>query len=378
MLRTSVAMIALVLSGGSLLNSAHAPHLPRARVQSGVGLQKAVAPIRTLSGSTAGVKALAFSPDDKTLVSAGDTEIRFWDASTGTPGKSLHGHTKASRAVAISADGTRVASSGEDGTLILWNAVSGEALNRHTGRNYNLSKLAFSPQRDRLLGARGAFASLFDPNTGEEVGPILGHAIGISSLSWSPNGRYIAAGSLAWPEDRATAVVWEIAPAADVGHWLTYNSSAVRGMDGKVVSTSSKARLNEHVKYFRDFKTSVRQILVWDCFAADSDTLVVAWGNEVVLHSMQADKDTGSMKIPPEISDTNSILRGMALSPNGKLLATARANTVQIWNIATAQLVAKFHDHGDDVDCLAFSHDGKVLATGSADKTIKLWDMLRY
>jgi WD40 repeat protein len=37
--------------------------------------------------------------------------------------------------------------------------------------------------------------------------------------------------------------------------------------------------------------------------------------------------------------------------------------------------VAKFLDHSDDVDCLAFSHDGKVLATGSADKTIKLWDM---
>ncbi|MCW3051401.1 MAG: repeat, subgroup, partial [Chthonomonadales bacterium] len=343
-----------------------------------LGVQKAIPPIRTLSGSAAGVKALAFSADDKTLLSAGDTEIRFWDASTGAPGKTLHGHTKASRAVAISSDGTRVAGSGEDGTLILWNVVSGEVLNRHTGRNYDLHKLSFSPQGDRLLGSRGAFASLFDPNTGEEVGPILGHAIGLSSLSWSPNGKFIAAGSLAWPEDRATAVVWEIAPAAEAGHWLTYNSSAVRSMDGKVVITGPKARLNAHVKYFRDFKTSTRQILVWDCFAADSDTLVVAWGNEVVFHSMQTDKDTGSMKIPPEISDTNSILRGMALSPNGKLLATVRANTVQIWNIATAQLVAKFHDHGDDVDCLVFSHDGKVLATGSADKTIKLWDMVAY
>jgi hypothetical protein len=66
--------------------------------------------------------------------------------------------------------------------LILWNAVSGEVLNRHTGRNYDLHKLAFSPQGDRLLGARGAFASVFDPNKGEDVGPILGHASAASSV----------------------------------------------------------------------------------------------------------------------------------------------------------------------------------------------------
>ena len=378
MLRTSVAMIALFLSSGSAVSSAHAPQRLQAQDKPTLGVQKAIAPIRTLVGSAAGVKALVFSADDKTLVSAGDTDVRLWDASTGAPVKTLRGHSKASRAVAISSDGKRVASSGEDGMLILWDAVSGEVLARHTGRNYDLHKLSFSPQGDRLLGSRGSFASLFDPNTGEEVGPILGHAIGLSSLSWSPNGKFIAAGSLAWPEDRATAVVWEIAPAADAGKWLTYNSSTVRSMDGKVVTNGPKARLNEHIKYFRDFKTSTRQILVWDCFAADSDTLVVAWGNEVVFHSMQTDKDMGSMKIPPEVSDSNSILRGMALSPNGKLLAIVRANTVQIWNIVTAQLVAKFHDHVDDVDCLAFSHDGKLLATGSADKTIKLWDMVRY
>jgi WD40 repeat protein len=40
--------------------------------------------------------------------------------------------------------------------------------------------------------------------------------------------------------------------------------------------------------------------------------------------------------------------------------------------------MAKFRDHGDDIHCLAFSYDGKVLPTGSADKTIKLWNMIGY
>lgn len=378
MLRTGIAILALVVSAGIRVDSALPGQRLKTQEKPTFGVQKAIAPIRTLSGCALGVKALAFSPDDKILFSAGDKEIRIWDASTGALRASLVGHTKASHAVAISPDGKRMASSSEEGTLILWNAVSGEPLARQTGRSYNLHNLAFSPQGDRLLGSRGPFASLFDAVTGEERGPILAHAIGISSLTWSPNGKSIAVGSLAWPEDRATAVVWEIAPDVADGQWLTFNSSAVRNMDGKVVATGPKTKLNEHVRYFRDFKTTARQIQVWDCFAADSDTLVVAWGNEVSFHSIQTDKETGSLKIPPDVSDSNSTLHGMALSPNGKLLAVVRANTVQIWKIETAQLVARFRDHGDDVDCMAFSHDGKVLATGSADKTIKLWDMAGY
>lgn len=371
-------LIALAGLGSLGAASSQAQKLPRAQDPPAFVVRKATLPVRTLSGPKGGVKALAFSPDDKTLLSAGDKEILLWDTSTGEPRNPLTGHTKGTYAVAISADGRRIASSGEDGTLIVWDAVSGQPIARHTGADYALHNLAFSAQGESVLGSRGAFASLFDSTTGEEAGPLLGHATALASLSWSPDGKFIAVGCLAWPDERPTMAVWEISRKTEAGQWLTFNSNNVRNRKDKSVVAGPRVRLNEHVKYFRDFRESRQQIVVGVCFAADSDLLAVGWGTEVALHSMKTGQDIKSIPILPEASDTRIPLHALALSPNGQLLAVVRANTVQIWNVETARLVAKFLDHNDDVECLAFSHDGKVLATGSADKTIKLWDMTGY
>jgi WD40 repeat protein len=341
-------------------------------------VQKAVPPLRTLSGLTRGVKALAFSPDDKTLFSAGEKEIRVWDAVTGEPKTSLVGAAKGTVAVAVSPDGKRIVAEGEDGSLLFWDAVTGMQTARQTGNGHAVRMLSFSAAGDTVLGARGSSAVLFDAATGEEKGPILGHATVLSALSWSPDGKRIAVGCAAWPNEHATAVVWEISPVAEVGHGLTFNSNAVRDLNNKVITPAARTRLNDHVKYFRQFKQTELKIVVQACFAADSDTLAVAWGTEAVLHSMQTDQDIRTFSIPPEEADTRTPLRAMALSPDGKLLAVVRANVIQVWKVGTGRLVARLPDHGDDVDCLVFSHDGKMLVSGSADKTIKLWNMAAY
>jgi WD40 repeat protein len=68
---------------------------------------------------------------------------------------------------------------------------------------------------------------------------------------------------------------------------------------------------------------------------------------------------------------------GVAFSPDGKLLATASADkTVRLWEVETRQPLGQpLYGHADRVDGVAFSPNGKLLATASNDKTVRLWDV---
>jgi WD40 repeat protein len=65
----------------------------------------------------------------------------------------------------------------------------------------------------------------------------------------------------------------------------------------------------------------------------------------------------------------------LAFSPDGRMLAVAVARSVQLWEVATGRLVAKLRGHERKVTCLAFAPEGRWLASGSYDTTVRLWDV---
>ncbi|MGI2909791.1 WD40 repeat domain-containing protein, partial [Hassallia sp. VBCCA 56010] len=72
---------------------------------------------------------------------------------------------------------------------------------------------------------------------------------------------------------------------------------------------------------------------------------------------------------------SNSV-RSVAFSPDGKTLASGSDdNTIKLWDVATGKLSQTLTGHSNSVRSVAFSPDGKTLASGSDDNTIKLWDV---
>ncbi|MDX1993752.1 MAG: WD40 repeat domain-containing protein [bacterium] len=132
---------------------------------------------RSINAHPGEVRAIAYSPDGTLLASGGnspDSTVRIWDPSSGALVHILNGHTASIRSLAWHPQGTYLASASLDGTVRLWNVVSGEQIDL-LGPFNDLNTVAWSPDGTRL-----AFGG--DAETGEAKVQI----VSVSSITFPP------------------------------------------------------------------------------------------------------------------------------------------------------------------------------------------------
>ncbi|EIM87778.1 uncharacterized protein STEHIDRAFT_155150 [Stereum hirsutum FP-91666 SS1] len=183
--------------------------------------------------------SVAFSPDGTRVVSGlRDATVCIWDASTGEEVQKLGGHTASVNSVAFSADGTRVVSGSYDHTVRIWDASTGEEVQKLEGHARSVNSVAFSPDGTRVVsGSEDHTVRIWDASTGEEVQKLEGHTASVSSVAFSPDGTRVVSGS----EDD-TVRIWDASTGEEVqmleGHTLSVNSVAFSPDGTGVVSGS--------------------------------------------------------------------------------------------------------------------------------------------
>lgn len=186
---------------------------------------------------TSGVQGVAISIDGKYVVTScgKDGATRLWETATGKEVQELF--RKKGYSAAFSSDGKYLATDGGD--VCLWDMESRRMVRRF--EHVSLGT-AFSPDNRYLLGSLLDKASLLEIGTGRQVQTFIGHSGYITSVAYSPDGKYVLTGS--WD---ATARLWEVETGKEIrrfeGHLQVIRSVAF-SPDGKYVLTSSEDSTN--------------------------------------------------------------------------------------------------------------------------------------
>ena len=121
--------------------------------------------------------------------------IRLWDRETGKPVRSFAGHTNLAQSVAMSPDGTHVASSADDFSVRVWETESGRQVACLDNLDSNVSSVAFSPDGKNIVtGGADSAVRVFNIAMQKERAHFSGHTGKVDCVGYSPDGRLVASG----------------------------------------------------------------------------------------------------------------------------------------------------------------------------------------
>ena len=288
--------------------------------------------------------------------------------------RTLRGHDGWIMSVALSPDGTRIASGSYDKTIKIWDFASGRELRTLRGHEGEVGPVAFSPGGNRVIsGSMDKTIRVWDVKTGDELMKLIGHGTEVQSVGFSHDGKRILSDI-----GGRTIKVWNVANG-DERIELKGNKAkiltAVFSPDDKLIVSGSKdglvkvwnASTGRQIMTLRGHQDDVSSVMFSPngarIVSGSWDSTVKIWdasnGNE--LKKLEGHKDR---------------VYEVAFSPDGRrIISASRDKAVKSWDATNGTVLTTLYGHVDQVLSVAFSPVGNQIISGGLDKTIKVWDL---